>query len=75
MFTALADPDLDMKSSVLKVVALSPCVMFNANFEGAQAWKSEAYFVDGLYKFPSAGIHAFKGPNWEKDIAKICGAD
>ena len=72
MFTALAQPDIDMQSSVIKFIALSPCVMFNTKFKGAEAWKSEPYFETGLYKFPSAGIHAFKGPNWEEDLKKIC---
>lgn len=72
MFTALADNELDIKSSLHKVIALSPCVMVNTKFEKAEQWKAENYFEAGLYKFPSVGIHAFKGPNWERDLAKIC---
>ena len=66
MFTALSDESLDIKSSLHKFVALSPCVIFETKEE------DEKLFESGLYKFPSMGIHAFKGPNWEDDLKKIC---
>ena len=72
MFTALSDDSLEVKKSLHKFIALSPCVIFNTKFRGAEEWKDENYYETGLYKFSSMGIHAYKGPNWEDDLATIC---
>ena len=68
MFSALANKNinLDIKNSLHKFIALSPCVA--ANVGGID----EAYYENGLYKFPEAGIHSIFGPNWEENLAKIC---
>ena len=72
IFTALAKDYGGIKDSLHKVIALSPCVLFSTNFEGKEAWKSEKFYEMGLYTLPSMGIHAFKGPNWENDLRRIC---
>ena len=65
MFNALGHKEYGLQDSLLKFVALSPCVMFYTDFKGDKSWMTEEYFYSGLYEFPSAGIHAFKGPNWQ----------
>ena len=72
MLSALSHKEYGLQDSILKFIALSPCVMFDTDFRGNDAWMSEQYFISGLYKFPSYGVHAFKGPNWEQDIVTIC---
>ena len=68
MFSALADPKISggIKESLVRVIALAPCVMFNT------ANKDEDYYRKGLYKFREHGIHAFEGPGWFYDKKKIC---
>ena len=66
MFTALADRDLKIKESLHKFIALSPCVMLNVT------GKDEKFFEEGLYRFEEKGIYAYKGPDWEDDLTKIC---
>ena len=64
MITALTDKDLhyDVENSLHKFIALSPCVYFQTK------GLDEAYFEEGLYKFPEAGIHTLFGPSWEDDL-------
>ena len=70
MFINLADTSdsFNVKLGLHKFIALAPCVLFNTQVEG----KPESYYENGLYKFPSADIHAIMGPNWEKNQEKIC---
>ena len=68
MITALTDGNInsDLKNYLHKAVLLAPCVRFQ--IEGLD----ESYFEQGLYKFPQAGIHSLFGPEWDKDLKRIC---
>ena len=70
MFTALADKELNVADSLIRFIALSPCVLFNTTFTDES--KDEKHFQQGLYKFQEQGIHAYKGPNWADDLKEIC---
>ena len=67
MFSALADDDnTEIKKSLHKFVAMSPCAIFNT------ADMDESFFSNGLYKFPEVGVHSLYGPDWEKNLQTIC---
>ena len=71
MFTALADKNMGIKDSIHKFISLSPCVQFKTNFKDEPI--TETYFEEGLYKFNENGIRSYKGPNWNIELARICG--
>ena len=53
-------------NNLYKVVQLAPC--FVPNFPN----HLKSYFNYTLMDFPSKGVHAINGPNWEEDLEKIC---
>ena len=67
MFFALADPNNTIKNDLHKFVALAPCLE-----ERDPNHPNESYFEEGLYKFPSIGVHVLHGANWLSDLSKIC---
>ena len=71
MFTALADKNMAIKENIHKFISLSPCVQFKTTFKDESI--TEKYFEDGLYNFNENGIRSYKGPNWNIELARICG--
>ena len=65
MFYGLAKKEKEFIAENLnKFGAIAPCTI-DVN-EGTE------FYYEGLFQFPSLGIKAYGGPNWDHDLALIC---